>query len=225
MELTIKDALLKGIEAHKSGKIKEADQLYTAILKVQPNNPDANHNLGVLAVGLGKINEALTFFKTALEVNPSVNQFWMSYIDALIKLEKIEEANEILRKANDKEQQGMIFDKFEEVYNNMGVILKNKGYFEEAIGSFSQALKIKPDYAEAYNNLGTVQMEKSDTEAAIKSFKRALKIKPNTPEVYINLGAVHYIKGELDAAVENYKQALKINPFTAEAYNLSLIHI
>ena len=88
-------------------------------------------------------------------------------------------ANEILRKANDKEQQGMIFDKFEEVYNNMGVILKNKGYFEEAIGSFSQALKIKPDYAEAYNNLGTVQMEKSDTEAAIKSFKRA-KIKPNT---------------------------------------------
>ena len=125
--------------------------------------------MGVLAVGLGKINEALTFFKTALEVNPSVNQFWMSYIDALIKLEKIEEANEI-RKANDKEQQGMILDKFEEVYNNMGVILKNKGYFEEAIvtTSFSQALKIKPDYAEAYNNLGTVQMEKSDTEAAIK---------------------------------------------------------
>ena len=34
MKITIKEALLKGIEAHKSGKIQEADQYYTAIFAV-----------------------------------------------------------------------------------------------------------------------------------------------------------------------------------------------
>ena len=50
VELTIDQALQKGIEAHKAGHVQKADRLYTAILKAQPKHPDANHNLGVLAV-------------------------------------------------------------------------------------------------------------------------------------------------------------------------------
>ena len=96
MELTIDQALQKGIEAHKSGKVQEADQYYTAILQAQPKHPDANHNMGILAVGVGKVREALPFFKTALESNPSIAQFWLSYIDALIKSEKLEDAKAVL---------------------------------------------------------------------------------------------------------------------------------
>ena len=55
MELTLDQALQKGIEAHKAGKVQEADQYYTAILKANPKHPDANHNMGVLAVGVGKV--------------------------------------------------------------------------------------------------------------------------------------------------------------------------
>ena len=55
MELTIDDALQKGIQAHKAGQIEEADRLYTAILKTQPKHPDANHNMGILAVGVNKV--------------------------------------------------------------------------------------------------------------------------------------------------------------------------
>ena len=53
MKLTINDALKKGVDAHKSGNIK-ADQYYTAILQAHPKHPDASHNMGVLAVGIGK---------------------------------------------------------------------------------------------------------------------------------------------------------------------------
>ena len=48
--------------------MQEADRLYTAILKAQPKHPDANHNMFVLAVGIGKVEQALLFLKTALEV-------------------------------------------------------------------------------------------------------------------------------------------------------------
>ena len=39
MQLSIEQALRKGIEAHKTGQIQEADRFYTAVLKVQPKNP------------------------------------------------------------------------------------------------------------------------------------------------------------------------------------------
>ena len=71
MELTIDQALQKGIEAHKAGKLQEADRIYTAILKAQPKHPDANHNMGVMAVGVEKTEAALPFFKAALDANPS----------------------------------------------------------------------------------------------------------------------------------------------------------
>ena len=113
-EINLNEALQKGIEAHKAGKAEEADRYYTAILKTQPKHPDANHNMGVLAVGVGKVNEALPFFVTALEVNPSVAQFWLSYIDALIKLNKATEAKSILDKAKQHGANGDAFDNIEE---------------------------------------------------------------------------------------------------------------
>ena len=85
MELTIEQALQQGVTAHSEGKLEEAECLYRAILQSQPRHPDANHNLGVLAVAVNKAEAALPLFKTALEANPKVEQFWLSYIDALIK--------------------------------------------------------------------------------------------------------------------------------------------
>ena len=102
MELTLDQALQKGVEAHRAGNVQEADRYYTAILKANSKHPDANHNMGVLAVGLGKVQESLPFFKTALETNPSIAQFWLSYIDALIKLNRMDDAKTVLDEAKNK---------------------------------------------------------------------------------------------------------------------------
>ena len=114
MELTLDQALQKGIKAHKKGQAKEADSLYTAILKSQPKHPDANHNMGVLAVGLGKVQEALPFFKTALEASPSAAQYWLSYINALMKLNRSIDAKEVFDQAKEHGAKGSAFDKLEQ---------------------------------------------------------------------------------------------------------------
>ena len=113
MELTLDQALQKGVEAHKAGKAQEADRYYTAILKANPKHSDANHNMGVLAVGVGKVEAGLPFFKTALEVNPTIAQYWLSYIDALIKLERIADAKAVLEQAKSKGIKGDGFDRLE----------------------------------------------------------------------------------------------------------------
>ena len=110
MELTLDQVLQMGIEAHKAGKAQEADKCYTAILKANPKHPDANHNMGVLAVGVGQIDAALPFFKTALEANPNMAQYWLSYIDALIKLDRIEDAQAVFDQAKSKGVKGDAFD-------------------------------------------------------------------------------------------------------------------
>ena len=99
MELTIEQALQQGVTAHKQGKLQDAERLYRAILQSLPSHPDANHNLGVLAVSVNKAETALPFFKTALEANPKIEQFWLSYIDALIKTEKLDDAKRVLADA------------------------------------------------------------------------------------------------------------------------------
>jgi tetratricopeptide (TPR) repeat protein/ubiquinone/menaquinone biosynthesis C-methylase UbiE len=117
MELTSDEALQKGAEAHKAGRFQEADRFYTAILQSQPNHPDTNYNMGVLAVGAGNAQEALSFFKTALEANPSVAQFWLSYIDALIRLNRLADAKAVFDKAKANGAKGDGFDKLKQSLN------------------------------------------------------------------------------------------------------------
>ena len=82
--MTINQALQKAINAHKDGNFIEADRFYTAILKDQPEHPDANHNLGILCVNLGQNSKAIPFFKTAIKTSPTNHQFWLSYINIFI---------------------------------------------------------------------------------------------------------------------------------------------
>lgn len=109
-ELTINQALRQGVEAHQAGRFDEADRLYSAILRAQPSHPEANHNIGVLAVGLGKPQEALSFLKTALEATPTRTQFWLSYINTLLKLGRLTEAQTAFEQAQRKGAEGDLFD-------------------------------------------------------------------------------------------------------------------
>ena len=108
MELTIEQALQQGVVAHKAGNLQEAERLYRAILQSQPAHPDANYNLGLIAVSVNKAEAALPLFKTALEANPKIEQFWLSYIDALIKEKQFDNAKQVLEQAK---KQGVARDK------------------------------------------------------------------------------------------------------------------
>ncbi|MDG2443076.1 MAG: tetratricopeptide repeat protein, partial [Luminiphilus sp.] len=110
MELTVDQALQQGVAAHKEGQLQDAERLYRAILQAQPNHPDANHNLGLLAVAVGKPLEAIPLFKLALEANPQMEQFWLSYIDALITLGRFDEAKRVLV---EDEKSGVSSDKLD----------------------------------------------------------------------------------------------------------------
>ena len=56
---------------------------------------------------------ALPLFKAALEANPKIEQFWLSYIDALVKEQKFENAKQVYEQANTQGVDGDIVNVLE----------------------------------------------------------------------------------------------------------------
>ena len=96
MGLTIEQALQQGVAAHNAGNLQEAEPAYKAILQSQPKHPEANHNLGLIAISMNQVEAALPLFKTALNVNPNIEQFWISYIDTLVIAKSVKEAKQAI---------------------------------------------------------------------------------------------------------------------------------
>ena len=240
VELTLDQALQKGIEAHKAGKVEEADQYYTAILKANPKHPDANHNMGVLAVGVGKVEQALPFFKTALEVNQTIAQFWLSYIDALIKLDRIEDAKGVFAQSQSKGLQGEGFDQLDKRINATDtkkpnsqepsqeqlqslVSLYTQGQHQQSLTQASQLLKQFPNSLNLYNIIGASHKGLGELEKAVEAYTKAISLKPDHAETYNNMGNALREQEKLEEAKEAYKKALCIKPDYAEAhYNMGI---
>ena len=109
MEAIIKEVLSKGVEIHIAGEFDLAGQLYSSVIKLDPNHADANHNMGLLKVDTGEALEALPYLQTALQADTSVAQFWLSYIKALLQLDRVDEATRVLHLAKDSGAEGAEF--------------------------------------------------------------------------------------------------------------------
>ena len=69
MKTNFKQLLRQDVEAHNEKRFDEAERLYKEILTIQPEQPDSNHNLGVLKSSQNKQTEAILLFKKATEAN------------------------------------------------------------------------------------------------------------------------------------------------------------
>ncbi|MEI7795921.1 MAG: tetratricopeptide repeat protein [Methylococcaceae bacterium] len=178
------DLLQRAIQHHRAGELSQAESLYRAILQTQPNHPDANHNLGVIAVAMNKSELALPFFKLALETNPNQAQFWLSYIDALIKTKQFDLARAVLNQGKESfglqgETVNALAALLPELYGT-AIELREMGRFLEAIDWLKNYLVQNPQDANAYAHLAqNFSLNKQD-DKAWTALNSALAINPNS---------------------------------------------
>jgi tetratricopeptide (TPR) repeat protein len=109
-------------------------------------------------------------------------------------------------------------------YMNLGVILSTRGRFEDALGCYQQALRIKPDSAWTHNNIGTMMAEMGKSDLAVYHMKEALRFDGDYPEAYSNLGILFARQKNYNDAAHCLQMALKLAPENAwYYYNLGLI--
>ena len=68
---------------------------------------------------------------------------------------------------------------YADVYNNIGITLKDQGKLGKAIKAFEKAISLKPDHAESYYNMGIAFQDQSKIYEAIEAYNKAISIKPD----------------------------------------------
>ncbi|MEB3193321.1 MAG: tetratricopeptide repeat protein, partial [Snowella sp.] len=98
------------------------------------------------------------------------------------------------------------------LYHEQALILHVNRDYEEAISSYDQALKIKPDDHEAWYNRGVALRQLGRLEEAITSYDNALEIKPDKHEAWYNRGIALGNLSRNREAIISFEKALKIKP-------------
>ena len=236
MALTIEQAVRQGVSAHKAGKLQEAERLYRAILESQPFHPDANHNLGVLSVSVNKAGDALPLFKVALEANPKVEQFWLSYVDALIKEKQFDTAKQIIKKAkkqgvspkNLKALRAQLSATGQKAPSALSIPSQQQlntllAHYQagQVVEAEQLALSITqafPGHPFAWKILGAVLKQAGRLNESLVASQRAVELAPQDTEAHNNLGVTLIDLGRLDEAEASLRQAIELKPDSVDAH-------
>ena len=239
MEPTLDQMLQQGIAAHNQGNLQEAERLYRAILEAQPKHPDANHNLGLIAIAMSQPKVGLSRFKAAVDANPNIEQFWLSYIEALIIQRQFEDAKQALEQGKEKgvakETLKTLKQKLESVkVGNVAVPVPLQGPSQDVLqklidhyqnGRYGDAeelalaiIKQFPEYPFSYNVLGGVYQQTGRLSELINVSEKVTALSPEDAEAHSNLGLALRKVGRLEESELSYKRALKLKPDFAEVY-------
>ena len=230
MELTNEQALQQAVEAHRAGKLQDAEALYRAILQAQPKHPDANHNLGVLAVSLNKAEVALPLFKIALEANTNQGQFWLSYVDALIKTNQFELAKSVLAQGKKLGLAGERVDALEVQLTTEAVEKKSESILQKQPSSFTQQRK-KASVKKEKNTNQIRSPSQVEVNALLENYQKgrydlAKNLAKNITQKYPNhqlgwkvLGVMFQLTGRLQESLIASQRALAILPNDAEVHS------
>jgi tetratricopeptide (TPR) repeat protein len=103
-------------------------------------------------------------------------------------------------------------------HNNLGIAYGSLGRHQDAIETYKQAIRIKPDFADAHYNRGVAYGSLGRYQDEIEAYKQAIRIKPNYAKAHYNLGIAYGSLGHHQDAIESYKQAIRIKPDYAMAH-------
>ena len=240
-------AFQTAISLHQQGRLAEAERLYRAVLKTEPEHFDALHHLGVLCAQQGRLDDGIRLLQRALARNcqsaETLNDLGVAleiakrHADAIepyeralaLKPDYVEaryNLGNVLQALGRHDEAILRFEKVlalqpmhAEAHNNLGNSLHSVGRDPDAIRHFEQALTLRPRYPEAHNNLGTALQALGRHAEAIVQFEHALALKPDYVEAYYNLGTSLFEHGRFSEAIACNKRAISLKPDHAEAHN------
>jgi len=96
--------------------------------------------------------------------------------------------------------------------NDRGLQLYREKQYAAAEAQFTEALKLRPDFALAANNLGFVYFKQEKFAEAARWFENTLKMDPSRAIAYLNLGDAYARSGQADKARTAFKTYLELAP-------------
>ncbi len=203
--------LAEGLRLQQAGQFPEAQKIYADMLKGEPNNADALHYMGILALQGRAPEQAEALIKQAVAAQPNYAEAYNNLGFVQSKLGKTEDAIASYRRAAE------IMPGYGEAFYNLGNALSEAGRIEEARESLDAACRAMPTHAPSHNNLADALRELGRLEDAAEHLRRAIEIDPDYALAHYNLGNVARLLDRPDEAQTHYQHALELNPDDAQA--------
>lgn len=220
--------LQRALAHQAAGRLADAAQLYQTILATEPEHPQANHHLGLLAMQTGQVQAALPHFRAALAANPNQGRYWLSYIDALFQAGAADMARQVLAQGR---QQGLRGDAVESLAARWAPLAPGPqetdlltSLFTEQRYPQAEALARDmtlrfPMHAFGWKVLGALLKLTGRLNEALAPMQKAAALSPADTGAHINVGIALKELGRLHEAEASYRKAIEIQEDFADCHN------
>ncbi len=202
-------ALDQALADHRAGRLAAAEAAYRTMIAAQPRHAGANHHLGVLLVQTGRVDDGISYLRSALEANSAEPLYYFSLAKGLLAAGHPAEAGAVVRQAA---QRGLSAARFEPLKLEIR---------DKAVAFYRHSLVTHPGDAALLDNLGSALLVQGKIDEAIACYRQALVHAPDFAEAHFHLGAVLSQKGRVAEGFEHYmrRAALVYGPGKATLEN------
>lgn len=141
---------LRAKQFYEAGRFDEAARECRTILAHAPQDPDANHLMGLVFYRQGQSQAALPFLQRAVASGSGSARAFSNLGAVLSEIGDLDQAISAYSRAINLDPTNPW------PLNNLGVLYRSRGRLDAAIDAFRHALMIKPDLADAQVNLRLV---------------------------------------------------------------------
>lgn len=154
----------------------------------------------------GRLHEAESFYRKALEIDPD-------HPGALYYLANIAYEDCRLQLATEFGEKLLRGDPNDaEAWHLLGVVALKKEDPLHAQECFKKAITIQPAYTQAHYSLGNALINMQDNDEALVHFQRAASLNPVFAEAHRSIGNIFKIQGKFYDALSSYQHALRLQP-------------
>lgn len=218
----INDKLSELAQMSIAGKFDEASQLYTggnyqkalaAYQSVQPPSFDSLCGIAACYKGLNNNEQALEYYKKALELTPNSDIAY--YIGSMLaEKENWESSKVYLQKAlsiNPNNQNAKELIKSVNAQINLKLVDKGIDFYEKndypkALAMFNQVLKDDPKNAYSYYYKGLIHDSEKRYQIAIAEYQKAISYNKDLTILYYLMGIDYDTLAQYKTALANYKK-------------------
>jgi tetratricopeptide (TPR) repeat protein len=196
----------------QQGQFARAEQVCREIVSSRPNNTDALHILGLVALETQKFPRAVEFLSRVVKINPRYATAFVNRGSAFQALEQWDAALDSYARAIELDAN------LPEAHYNCGVVLQRLRREEEALASYDAAIALRPDLKDAYFNRALTLHEMKRLRAALASYDQALAMDPRLAAAALGRANVLYELGRLDEALAAFDRTISLTPDDALAH-------
>ena len=180
-------------------KFEAAETQFREVLRIYPNDVNAHMSLGYSLANQGKFAGSEAEFSAALQLNPDN----MTIREALTLVANKAETYKVLTPL----YEALKIQPTPEIHVQIAVIQTMQGEFQEAVGHYTEALRLRPDSPEVLNNLAWLlatcpEAHIRDGTQAVKFAERACGLTHYQKNIYFGTLAAAYAEaGRFDDAI------------------------